>query len=1534
MNAPGGSGQGGMPTMQQQQAQQLFASMQALNAQQNGGGSGGIGGGSNNNNNNNNYNNNHPMNAMLNGSNMMGMGGMGGPGPGAGAPMHQQSQSNQPQSHPQQQQQTPNMNLAMQNPVQLLQVISAQIQNLQRQWQTVQQQADSPQKAEASQHLATQMKRMKFFQAQTMQALQNRQQLTQQQPGGPSSSQGPGTGQDMGVSAGNQQNTHQGQAPTPNAQQPFQAPTPQQQPQTPQQHPNPTPPEHATANPQQAMQLPQGQGAEAPSPAHNAQLAALQAFAQQQRIQAMHQHNGASPGTRQHLDGRPHTPQRFSPAQSQQQHMQYTPGPSQLQHVQQENGSGSRPSSRGTPLPQHPQQQQQLPQGKTDLLSAVRVFMAQRGTPLPPDIPTVFVGPMQNAAAGQTKMVDMQTLFATIIQLGGSTRVSALQNGWAVVASKLGLAVSPFPPTQQPGHPETDANGVPLPHFVAPRLAQFFRERFGPFEEFWISKMKGAGAAHVPNQSGQRQSLGSNQQPNQTPNQRPLNNGPFPPSNQQMHQAGMPQGNISMPQSQQYNQSFAVRPQQETPSGPQQMQHGSQGPPTPAMPQQQQQQHQQQHQMLPMNSSGHPPLGQSPMHSSVQDAMRKAMELQAALPQHFQQLQGLMSTGKITQDQAKERFSFLQNQAKTAMLQAQSQAQSQAQGGMGAPMHSSPRPPQTSQPPMLQPPRPMSAHTPEQGPGQMPQPFSGQAQQAMQPAQMSRPSSQSGMGPPLQAPHAQNQQARPQTPDDNKKAPKRSRKSTANSTKQPETPKSEYDAPSPTIADAKSQATPQASPADIAQANQHAQQAARMLHRGVLNPSQQVSAFAVIRRAQLQMQNVLGVDVIPAAQSAAQVYARILSQAKSKGQPPGAAAHGAFAAAQQEAAKVHPLPPGAQTSPSMLPGTGQPPTTQAPQQMQPPSMPQPTSPPNFKVEYMPVRRDVRTFGGWDLDFVDGHLGPVLAGWGRFPRSVRELGHVDMEGLIMSLRSRLEVEVTYALNALLILTASVQAPGFNLLLSLCEDLCDELLDLLEETAFVEEQQDDFNDEQGQSTDAVEMPAQVLGHAEWVLGLIEDESENKVFTRHIAKRGRTILDDGLEDSRRVRTDGSEDDTHVTSSNDDEYRAGLAGERDGMRKANVAMTIIDIMRNLATIPDNVKFLNDEPRFYQIIMKLAAALEHEEQARRRTRERTQISSSPHTAAERSNGSTGGNPEKSGLGENLPVATVFNASEAMRVRKDILTVLASLAKETCELDKVDDTTVRSVVRFLSSFVEDASEIESQHGTLYREALVGNPLHPEMQPVMRRVPFFSDMALEAFSSVAQPDTNRQRLGKILDDDVLVNFGATLFKLLPVSDMDFQMLKTEARLAYCERIAMSLFNLAYLGNANVKRRLKTLPGAKGIVFRCIKRLMRVNADYNRNPFSVLTRRLVETLRILSDGDDLFDRPALLGFGMASASSSGGGASKADASTASGLATGNSMRGGKGAGAQGSLLVNDEAAVVELMTLDGIDPAIVAEFEQML
>ncbi|KAG9108328.1 hypothetical protein FRC07_008463, partial [Ceratobasidium sp. 392] len=106
----------------------------------------------------------------------------------------------------------------------------------------------------------------------------------------------------------------------------------------------------------------------------------------------------------------------------------------------------------------------------------------------------------------------------------------------------------------------------------------------------------------------------------------------------------------------------------------------------------------------------------------------------------------------------------------------------------------------------------------------------------------------------------------------------------------------------------------------------------------------------------------------------------------------------------------------------------------------------PSGPPRrTKIEYVPLRLDVETYGGRALD-------SMIAAGGTMERPVRdisELGIVDISSLTLSLRARTPKALSYALGTLAVLSAHAQQ-SFPLVR--CEDLVDTLVEVLEGAAW--------------------------------------------------------------------------------------------------------------------------------------------------------------------------------------------------------------------------------------------------------------------------------------------------------------------------------------------------------------------------------------------------------------------------------------------------------------------------------------------------
>ncbi|THH11923.1 hypothetical protein EW145_g364 [Phellinidium pouzarii] len=106
------------------------------------------------------------------------------------------------------------------------------------------------------------------------------------------------------------------------------------------------------------------------------------------------------------------------------------------------------------------------------------------------------------------------------------------------------------------------------------------------------------------------------------------------------------------------------------------------------------------------------------------------------------------------------------------------------------------------------------------------------------------------------------------------------------------------------------------------------------------------------------------------------------------------------------------------------------------------------------IEYVPLAKEVETAGGRDVNLIQSEL--LRLSRGHQLRDINEWGRVYVDALTMSIRSRISTELSYGLTTLILLsTMRSAAPDTGFLIGQCEELLDEVLDLLEELAFPNE-----------------------------------------------------------------------------------------------------------------------------------------------------------------------------------------------------------------------------------------------------------------------------------------------------------------------------------------------------------------------------------------------------------------------------------------------------------------------------------------------
>ncbi|PPQ67356.1 hypothetical protein CVT24_011539 [Panaeolus cyanescens] len=196
-----------------------------------------------------------------------------------------------------------------------------------------------------------------------------------------------------------------------------------------------------------------------------------------------------------------------------------------------------------------------------------------------------------------------------------------------------------------------------------------------------------------------------------------------------------------------------------------------------------------------------------------------------------------------------------------------------------------------------------------------------------------------------------------------------------------------------------------------------------------------------------------------------------------------------------------------------------------------------------KIEYVPLARKIDTYGGRDLQTLDQDLATLTQ---RRPmRDPNEWGTVDIEGLCMSIRSRLSVELSYALTTFSLLSIMRTEKGTGLGINMCGDLLDDLLDLIEQLAF-EDQEDS-----------------------------PDIDSAKDVGRQVTNRELVSLVQQLENDPFAAVE-------------DHQGAKPVSLGPTPRPANIIIVSVNIIRNLSSLDDNVEHLATHPRLVNLLLRI----------------------------------------------------------------------------------------------------------------------------------------------------------------------------------------------------------------------------------------------------------------------------------------------------------------------------------------------------------
>ncbi|KAJ7597179.1 hypothetical protein C8J56DRAFT_1011680 [Mycena floridula] len=426
-----------------------------------------------------------------------------------------------------------------------------------------------------------------------------------------------------------------------------------------------------------------------------------------------------------------------------------------------------------------------------------------------------------------------------------------------------------------------------------------------------------------------------------------------------------------------------------------------------------------------------------------------------------------------------------------------------------------------------------------------------------------------------------------------------------------------------------------------------------------------------------------------------------------------------------------------------------------------------------KIEYVPLAREVETYGGRDLRQLNLELTAMSQ---RRPlREIGDWGIVDIEALTMSIRSRLAIELSYGLTTLSLLsTMKGPTPGSGFPVSQCQDLLEEVLDLLEDLAF--------------------------GDVEDSFDLKSLDSEPHITTH-----------------RELVTQVLETDTDIFASL--ESRQGSKDPHLGpyQRPGTIILAILNIIRNLSVVADNVDFMSKQYRLIGLILRVC----------------TVSNTSPPSA----------------------VSPALSLSDLITARKDALYTLSAIAAiDFSDVSQENKRIANRIFQLVASYLVDESEAISP--TQYAQD--SGASHHTAKP-----PALADIALEVFTRLSQSDSNRHALSRMIPRASIRRLFVSLVHRLPVIDPDFQLVMREQWLSYLEKNVMAIYSLAFLAPPDLKTQLKIdrQLGLKSVMLRMIQKFLMTNES--RTVFLICLRRTVETLKILDDSEDLFDKPKATG-----------------------------------------------------------------------
>lgn len=271
-------------------------------------------------------------------------------------------------------------------------------------------------------------------------------------------------------------------------------------------------------------------------------------------------------------------------------------------------------------------------------------------------------------------------------------------------------------------------------------------------------------------------------------------------------------------------------------------------------------------------------------------------------------------------------------------------------------------------------------------------------------------------------------------------------------------------------------------------------------------------------------------------------------------------------------------------------------------------------------------------------------------------------------------------------------------------------------------------------------------------------------------------------------------------------------------------VILAALNLLRNFALIEDNYSIIPKTPRLLNIALRLCDVVKDDD------------------------------------GTLRPASDAYGLSDLLRIHNDVSMIFFCLAGHI-RLSALDRRSTRRIFCLCMSYIVDPSDAVSPYTSVN-----------STNPSRGMPPPNTDLALEVFSRLSQPDDNRKQFSESVSPASVHALFEALLHMFPLIEADFSTTVVSQDLlspwmGYLSHLAMSLYSLVFFAPVEVKREMRKQPGVSTLLIRVVRFYLRgirsqdnqvfANPHYEQNHYAAMCRRILEALSLLDQAEDSFD-----------------------------------------------------------------------------